>query len=77
MTIDALIMAAGAFVAILPFLGFPIKWDSVFLVVIGVFIITLGIIIRRRGAGRKALRGRTSQAFVESAPGSADTHEAA
>ncbi|MFZ2555753.1 MAG: hypothetical protein WAZ27_02770 [Minisyncoccia bacterium] len=77
MTIDALIMAAGAFVAILPFLGFPIKWDSVLLVVVGTIIIALGIVIRRRGVRRTPPLVRTPQTFVESAPGSADTHEAA
>lgn len=77
MTIDALIMSAGAFVTILPFLGFPIKWDSVLLVIVGVFIITLGIMVRRRGVVRKATLTRVSQTFVESTPRSADSHEAA
>lgn len=44
---DMLIMLAGVFVGILPFLGFPNSWDSVFLVAAGVCIIGLGIAVRR------------------------------
>ncbi len=48
MTIDALIMLAGAFVAALPFLGFPNSWDTFFFLAAGVFIIALGVVVRRR-----------------------------
>ncbi len=48
MTIDALIMLSGAFVAAFPFLGFPNSWDAFFFLGIGIFIIALGIIVRRR-----------------------------
>ncbi len=51
MTIDALIMLAGAFVAALPFLGFPNSWDRFFLLAAGIFIIALGIVVRRRWGG--------------------------
>ncbi|MDP3965375.1 MAG: hypothetical protein Q8Q13_01080 [bacterium] len=54
MTLDALIMLAGAFVAVLPSLGFPNSWDTVLLFLAGIFIISLGIVVRRRG-------GKTSQ----------------
>lgn len=47
MTLDTLIMLAGAFVATLPFLGFPNSWDSALLFIAGVLIIGLGIIVRR------------------------------
>ncbi|HWO06990.1 MAG TPA: hypothetical protein VNM40_00190 [Candidatus Paceibacterota bacterium] len=67
MTLDALVMLAGFFVAVLPFLGFPIQWDNVILVILGVFVIVLGIVIRRRGLqGRSATLKGTS--VVESAP---------
>lgn len=49
MTIDTLILFAGTFVAVLPFLGFPGEWDRVLLVAVGVLIIGLGIAVRRRG----------------------------
>ncbi len=48
MTIDTLIMLAGAFVAVLPFLGFPSSWNTVFFVIVGIFVIALGIVVRRR-----------------------------
>lgn len=65
MTLDALIMLAGFLVALLPFLGFPIRWDNVLLVGLGVIIIMLGIIVRRRGFGE---RPRSTSTYVESAP---------
>jgi len=48
MTTDTLIMFAGACVAILPYLGFPNSWDSIFFLILGIFIIALGIVVRRR-----------------------------
>ena len=48
MTIDTLIMFSGAFVAVLPFLGFPNSWDRVLFFLAGVFVIALGIVVRRR-----------------------------
>ncbi len=65
MTLDSLIMFAGAFVAILPFLGFPNTWDSVILVVLGAFVIALGIVVRRRTPRQSS--GRDSF-FVENTP---------
>lgn len=75
MTIDTLIMGMGAFVAIVPFLGFPIRIDNVLLAAAGVIIIALGIIIRRRNV---AARTRAHQTYVESAPKAREeAHEAA
>jgi len=51
MTLDALIMLSGGFVAVLPFLGFPNNWDTVLFFLAGIFIIGLGIVVRRRGLG--------------------------
>ncbi len=69
MTIDTLIMLTGAFVAILPFLGVPTKIDTVLLFFAGVFIIALGIVVRRRGAhldtSRPAMR---DPHFVDTLP---------
>ena len=47
MTTDTLIMLSGVFVLMLPFLGFPSSWDRVFLVIVGLFVIALGITVRR------------------------------
>jgi VIT1/CCC1 family predicted Fe2+/Mn2+ transporter len=64
MTLDALIMLAGALVALVPYMGFPRSWDDVILVVLGIFIVILGVVVRRR----KRRPSSTQQAFVESAP---------
>lgn len=69
MTLDALIMLAGAFVAVLPFLGFPNSWDTVFFFLAGIFIVALGIVVRRRGGQnqQKVSAGEDrSRTFVES-----------
>ena len=67
MTLDALIMFSGIVVTLLPFLGFPLKWDNVILVVIGVVVIMLGIIVRRRGLKRpSAINKGNGSALVES-----------
>ena len=67
MTIDALIMLSGAFVAALPFLGFPNRWDTFFFVCAGVLTIALGIVVRRR-LGRSEKKTDTSAQFAGSAP---------
>lgn len=48
MSLDALIMFSGALVALLPFLGFPNSWDAIIFLTIGLFIVCLGVIVRRR-----------------------------
>ncbi|RJR13836.1 hypothetical protein C4585_01340 [Candidatus Parcubacteria bacterium] len=49
MTLDTLIIITGAAVAALPFLGFPSTWDKVIFLLLGVFVLSLGIALRRRG----------------------------
>ncbi|MBI5003673.1 hypothetical protein HZC00_01105 [Candidatus Kaiserbacteria bacterium] len=73
MTLDALIMLVGALVAILPFLGFPNGWDSALLFILGVIIIGLGIVVRRReshlgSSGNRHTSPQSKQTFVEAAP---------
>lgn len=53
MTLDALIILSGAFVAILPFLGFPVSWDRVMFLIAGIFIIALGVALRRSRVRRR------------------------
>lgn len=48
MTLDALIMLCGTLVAVLPFLGFPNTWDSWIFFALGIFVVALGIVVRRR-----------------------------
>ncbi len=68
MTLDALVLLCGTLVALLPFLGFPVSYDNVILVVLGIVIIALGIVVRRRGLGYRSRAGKTNTSFVESAP---------
>lgn len=61
MTVDALIILSGAFVAALPFLGFPNSWDTFFFLAAGVFTVALGIVVRRRlGQTQRAPRQEES-----------------
>ena len=68
MTLDALIMLAGAFVAVLPSLGFPNSWDTVLLFLAGVFIIALGIVVRRRRGSSVSPLEKTSGGSVDENP---------
>lgn len=74
MSIDTLIVFSGIAVTLIPFLGFPLKIDNVLLVVLGVMVIMLGIIVRRRGLMRRSALGRRAGTFVESAPTMSDAH---
>ena len=64
MTLDTLIMLAGAFVAVLPFLGFPSSWDTVLFFLAGVFVVCLGIVLRRRNTENNSRQGN-GDTFVE------------
>ncbi len=68
MTLDALIILAGAIVAALPFLGFPSEWDTVIFFVAGVFTILLGMAVRRR-----LYTDEKAEAYEQASPAS---HEA-
>jgi hypothetical protein len=48
MSLDALIMFAGAVVAALPFLGFPRAYLEWLLFIVGICVFALGIAVRRR-----------------------------
>lgn len=67
MTLDTLIIASGAFVGLLPFLGFPNSWDTALFFLAGVFIVGLGIVVRRR-RGEEETAARRASTFVERAP---------
>ncbi len=58
MTLDALIMLLGTFVALLPFLGFPNSWDTAILLIVGIIIVGLGIAVRRRGSSSGLTKSR-------------------
>lgn len=44
-----LILLAGLWLVLLPFLGFPPSWDNVFIVITGTFVIIIGL----HGFGRR------------------------
>lgn len=74
MTLDTLIIGSGAFVALLPFLGFPNSWDTVLLFLAGIFVVGLGITVRRRRGAEESMKrlstqaGRRAGTFAESSP---------
>ncbi len=74
MTLDTLIICAGAFVTLLPFLGFPNSWDTALFFLAGVFIVGLGIVVRRRRGAEETMKRLSAQAgkraatFSESLP---------
>ena len=74
MTLDTLIILTGGLVAMLPFLGFPNSWDTIIFLVAGVFIVVLGIIVRRRimqsGESPRSSHGM----FAESMPAQSSEH---
>lgn len=75
MSIDTLIMLLGVLTVMLPYLGFPSSWDRLLYVLIGLGVITLGVVVRRRSGGHKP----SGQEFVDSVPPEAkgfDHHEA-
>lgn len=74
MTIDALIMFAGTFVAMLPFLGFPNSWDTFLLLFAGVFVIALGIVVRRR-LGRSSGAQKHEEISVRNIPPHEETQQ--
>ena len=64
MSLDALIMLAGAIVAVMPFLGFPLNWQQWIIFLLGIAVIGLGIAVRRKGSRVSPRRMRGE--FVES-----------
>ncbi|MCR4325626.1 MAG: hypothetical protein NUV59_02365 [Patescibacteria group bacterium] len=68
MTLDVLIMLSGALVAAMPFLGFPTRWDTIILFILGVFVFALGVIVRRRGTARDRITHDDTQPPYYSEP---------
>jgi len=67
MSVDTLLIFSGVFVAILPFLGFPNSWDRVIFLFLGIFVVALGIVVRRRGGNRRP-RSDYRESYSESVP---------
>ncbi|MBM3272674.1 hypothetical protein FJY94_05405 [Candidatus Kaiserbacteria bacterium] len=77
MTLDSVIMLVGAAIAVLPFLGFPQRWDAVLYFVLGVIVVGLGIAVRR-GSARipKRMQPRRAATYVESKAAATEAHDA-
>lgn len=65
MSLDALIMFSGAMVALLPFLGFPNSWDAAIFLALGLFIVGLGVVVRRRRKSLPRFTERAEQKKIE------------
>lgn len=76
MTVDTLLMLAGTFVALLPFLGFPQSWDKMIFLFLGILVVALGIVVRRRG-NRPQVEERNERAFSERMPAMSERVEQA
>lgn len=53
MSLDALIMLSGALVVFLSVAGFPPSWYKPMFFILGLFVIVLGIIVRRQRGERE------------------------
>ena len=65
-------MLTGAFVALLPFLGFPASWDTVFFFLAGLLVIGLGILVRYRlGYADETEHWKHKSTYTENQPAQA------
>jgi len=61
MSLDAVIMLFGALVAVTPFLGFPVSWNTILFFALGIITIGLGIVVRRQRGDWETLMRRFTQ----------------
>ena len=64
MTLDALIMLGGALVAFLSVAGFPPSLYKPMFFILGIFVVALGIIVRRQRGERETAERKRSQGFA-------------
>lgn len=50
---ETLIIALGTWVAVVPFLGFPVSWDRVLFTISGIMLVVLGILVWRDEIARE------------------------
>ena len=70
MSTDTLIILAGTLTALVSLSGFPSSWKDWMVLILGVFVIALGIVVRRRGKKMVpgGLKRPRRKGFVESMP---------
>ena len=71
MSKELIIILLGLLVALMPYLGFPGSWKSVFSIVIGIVIAGIAFIVRqeRLWKEREDMRERHTGTFVENGGG--------
>ena len=67
MTLDTLIMLAGGFVAVLPFLQLPLSWIAALSFITGIIIVGLGVVVRRKGQHLR-IDQKPSEHFIDASP---------
>lgn len=67
MSKELVVIILGLLVALMPYLGFPGSWKTVFSIVIGIVIAGIAFIIRqeRLWKEREEMHGRRADTFVE------------
>lgn len=75
MSLDALIMLSGALVAFLSLAGFPPSWYKPMFFVLGIFVIVLGIVVRRRGFYSESPKSHHNEPMREDISPSHSGHE--
>jgi len=75
MSIDAVIMLLGALVALVPFLGFPNSWDRAIFFVLGMLVVVIGVVLRRRAVARRARHAALSAGETGNEPSTLPPHE--
>lgn len=69
MTLDALIMLCGTLVALLSIAGFPPSWYKPMFFILGIVVVILGIVVRRRrGQWETAVRRYMQRDLPADAP---------
>lgn len=62
------VMMLGVWVALLPFLGIPRRWDNAILLITGALIVMFGFILRKQALDRARYQSRRADTFAENAP---------
>ena len=74
MSKEVSLIILGVLVAVLPYLGFPGSWRTIMLVVLGVLIVSIGILMRRETLSRGDTK--TNSFFVDNRQQKSETtHE--
>jgi hypothetical protein len=62
------VMILGAWIALVPYLGFPRSWDEPMLVISGLLLVLVGFLLRHHALERLKRQSRRSDSFAENTP---------